>query len=658
MEVVLKPGDPWPLGAHWNGHGVNFALFSENARKVELCIFQGERMQTFPLPERTNNIWHGYLEGAKPGLTYAYKVHGENRPGNKFNPNILLLDPYAKELTGSFTYQPSSTSAHGLKCKVLANTYDWEGDTLPNIPWTDSVLYEAHIKGTTRLHPDIPEHLRGTYQGLSSPVMIDHFKKLGITAVSLLPVHYFIDEARLLKNGLTNYWGYNTLSFFVPDQRYASGNDGQSAIAEFRTMVKALHAAGIEVILDVVFNHTAETDEFGPTVSLRGIDNASYYLLPADNPDLYINYSGCGNTLNLANPDVLRLVMDALRYWVNEMHVDGFRFDLAAIMTRNSAFLGAIHQDPVLSQVKLIAEPWDLGPEGYQLGQFTPGWGEWNDRFRDDIRAYWLTGGAGSGALAQRLSASSETFRHRGRSPRASINFITAHDGFSLRDLVSYQHKHNERNGEGNRDGHGHNLSWNCGVEGETQDASIIECRQKLQRALLTTLLISQGVPMLQAGDELGRTQSGNNNAYCQDNPTTWIDWANIDKSLFEFVCQLIGLRRRFPQLHNRSWLSGQIRENGSRDVTWWHPNGRQMQNDDWHANDNVLGFILAPDARGNETLLALFNRGVLPCVFRLPEGNWESLCITDARVPFTHSIFNGTSHVAPRSVQLFVKKR
>lgn len=655
MTIVLKPGCPGPLGAHWDGHGVNFALYSENALQIELCIFQGERMQTFLLPEKTNNIWHGYLEGAEPGLGYAYKASGENHAGNKFNPDILLLDPYAKELTGSFTYQPSATSAHGLRAKVIDSAYDWAGDTLPNIPWNDTILYEAHVKGTTFLHPDIPKHLRGTYRGLSSPVMIDHFKKLGVTAVSLLPVHYFISEARLLNNGLTNYWGYNTLSFFVPDQRYASGNDGQSAIAEFKAMVKELHAEGIEVVLDVVFNHTAETDEFGPTISLRGIDNASYYLLPADNPNLYVNYSGCGNTLNFANANVLKLVMDALRYWVTEMHVDGFRFDLAAIMTRNSAFLGAIHQDPVLSGVKLIAEPWDLGPDGYQLGLFSPGWGEWNDRFRDDIRAYWLTGATGPGALAQRLAGSSEIFRHRGRAPQASVNFITAHDGFSLRDLVSYQDKHNEHNGEGNRDGHGHNLSWNCGIEGETQNTDIIECRQKLQRALLTTLLIAQGVPMLQAGDELGRTQAGNNNAYCQDNPMTWINWTNIDKPLLDFVHRLTALRRRFPQLRSRTWLTGQTGNNGLRDITWWHPDGRPMQSNDWHGN--VLGLILAPQTPEHETLLALFNRGAEPCVFRLPEGDWESLCMTDAQAPFTRSTFNKTSYVTPRSVQLFVNK-
>ena len=659
----LTAGRAWPLGAHFDGTGVNFTLYSANAQRVDLCLFDGDTMHTLALPQCTDQVWHGYLAGARPGLRYAFRVHGPDLPGNRFDPQQLLLDPYARELTGSFSYAASPSSAHGLTARVTDEAFDWGGDAPPAIAWADSVLYEIHVKGATARHPAVPEALRGTYAGLAAPAMIEHFKRLGITAVNLLPVHQFLDEERLVNNGLTNYWGYNTLAFFAPEPRYAARSGGQSVIAEFRAMVRALHAAGIEVILVVVFNHSAETDEFGPTISLRGIDNASYYRLPADNRNGYENFSGCGNTLNLANPRVLQLVMDALRYWVGEMHVDGFRFDLAAALTRDSGFLTAVRQDPLLARVKMIAEPWDLGPDGYHLGRFPAGWGEWNDRFRDLTRAFWLTGEADPAAMAQRLAGSSEIFRHGGRTPQAGINFITAHDGFTLRDLVSYQHKHNELNGEGNRDGHGHNLSWNCGEEGDSGDPVVLRRRHDLQRALLATLFIAQGVPMLQGGDELGRTQSGNNNAYCQDNALTWLDWDRADASLVDFTAGLIGLRQRFPQLRRTAWLSGQRNASGQRDIAWWHPGGREMSDSDWHTPlRGALGFVLAPDdsAAENEappqTLLVLINRDADAQTFRLPAGAWQQVCDSGSDAPFAAQPCQDSSTLAARSVRLLAQ--
>ena len=462
MKTSLQAGSAWPLGAHWDGAGVNFALFSAHATRVELCFWEDGLQRALPLPKCTDQVWHGYLPKAAPGLRYAYRVHGPAGPGHRFDPRRLLVDPYARELSGVFSYD-GEESGQALSAQVVDPAFDWEGDAPPDTPWEDSVFYEVHVKGATRLNLDVPQALRGTYAGLASPAMIGHLQRLGVTAVKLLPIHGFLDEKHLLRHGLCNYWGYNTLSFFAPEARYAARVGGQPVADEFRAMVRALHAAGIEVILDVVYNHTAETDEFGPTLSFRGIDNASYYRLVPNDPDRYENYSGCGNTFNLAHPRVLQLVMDSLRYWAGEMHVDGFRFDLAAALTRESAFLAAVAQDPLLSKVKLIAEPWDLGPHGYRLGRFPPGWREWNDRFRDDVRAFWLTGETGIGALAQRLAGSSEIFRHSGRASSSSVNFITAHDGFTLHDLVSYRHKHNEANGEHNRDGHNHNISCNCG---------------------------------------------------------------------------------------------------------------------------------------------------------------------------------------------------
>lgn len=655
----LEPGRAWPLGAHWDGEGVNFTLYSANAQRVDLCFFDGDTLHTLPLPRCTDQVWHGYLRGAAPGLAYAFRVHGPDGAGHRFNPQQLLLDPYARELSGTFSYRESPSSAHGLTARVVDEAYDWGDDAPPVTAWADSVLYEIHVKGATASHPEVPAALRGTYAGLASPPMLEHFKRLGITAVNLLPVHQFVDEQRLVNNGLTNYWGYNTLAFFAPEPRYASRVGGQSVIAEFRAMVRALHAAGIEVILDVVFNHSAETDENGPTVSFRGIDNASYYRLPADNRNGYENFSGCGNTLNLANPRVLQLVMDALRYWVGEMHVDGFRFDLAATLTRDSGFLTAVRQDPLLARVKMIAEPWDLGPDGYHLGRFPAGWSEWNDRFRDLTRAFWLTGEADPAAMAQRLAGSSEIFRHGGRAPQAGVNFITAHDGFTLSDLVSYQYKHNERNGENNRDGHGHNLSWNCGEEGESSDPVVLQRRHQLRRALLATLFVAQGVPMLQGGDELGRTQAGNNNAYCQDNALTWFDWANADASLIDFTAGLIGLRRRFAQLRRTAWLTGARYANGQRDIVWWHANGREMNDSDWHTPlRGALAFLLASEAQSADApaLLVLINRDADAQNFRLPPGTWQQLCDSASDSPFTPLACQDSSTLAARSVKLLAQ--
>jgi glycogen debranching enzyme GlgX len=661
---ALQNGRPWPLGGHWDGAGINFALFSAHAERVELCVWEGDALRTFLLPARTDQIWHGYLPGASPGLCYAYRVYGPSGPGHRFDPQRLLIDPYARELTGTFSWEQILPREQGLCSRVVAPTFDWGDDVAPATPWSDTVLYEIHVKGATQRHPGVPEHLRGTYAGLASPAMLEHLHRLGVTAVKLLPIHGFLDEKHLVQRGLTNYWGYNTLSFFAPEPRYASRADGQSTIDEFRSMVRSLHAAGIEVILDVVFNHTAETDEFGPTLSFRGIDNASYYVLKRDNPDLYENYSGCGNTFNVAHPRVLQLVMDSLRYWVQEMHVDGFRFDLAATLTRDSAFLAAIVQDPLLSRVKLIAEPWDLGPDGYRLGRFPPGWREWNDRFRDDVRAFWLTGEVGIGALAQRIAGSSEIFRHNGRSPTAGVNFITAHDGFTLRDLVTYRDKHNEPNGENNRDGHGHNLSCNCGVEGETDDLRVRECRSQLQRALLATLFFGQGVPMLQGGDELGRTQSGNNNAYCQDNAQTWLDWTNTDEALIDYTANLIRLRQSFVQLKSDRWLSGNIDATGQRDVTWWHPDGREMSEHDWHASPGILGMLLAPsppdgpEQPNPAALLLLFNRATDSLTFNLPPGEWKLRCDSHGDAPLDARTFIHRCPQAGRSVLLLEQGR
>jgi glycogen operon protein len=677
-EADLETGRPWPLGAHWDGFGVNFALFSAHAKAVELCVFDGDGMHSLPLQHCTDQVWHGYLAGAGPGLRYAYRVHGPDARehdhghhhghhhghahGHRFDSRRLLLDPYARELGGSFAWAVQDDSAHGLLACVVDEGFDWDGDAPPAIALADSVLYEVHVKGASRLHLGVPEELRGTYAGLAAPAMIEHYQRLGVTALNLLPVHHFLDEQHLTSRGRVNYWGYNSLAFFAPEPRYAARIGGQSVIAEFKTMVRSLHAAGLEVILDVVFNHTAESDETGPTLSFRGIDNLSYYLLPAGHLNRYENFTGCGNTVNLANPRVLQMVMDALRYWVGVMHVDGFRFDLAATLTRDSAFLAAARQDPLLQRVKLIAEPWDIGPDGYRLGRFLPGWSEWNDRFRDDVRAFWLTQHVGVATLAQRLAGSSEVFAGNGRAPQAGINFITAHDGFTLRDLVSYQKKHNELNGEDNRDGHGHNQSWNCGSEGESKDPAVRERRRRLQRALLATLLIAQGVPMLQSGDELGRTQSGNNNAYCHDNEMTWLDWSNADTDLIAFVAGLVGLRRRFQQLRRCRWLTGEATAGETPDVVWWHPAGRAMKLADWQSKKlGALGMLLAAEMPAVSTdegsLLCLINRDEIPVSFLLPKGKWRQVCDSGAAEPFASCQREKTTPVTARSVQILSRE-
>lgn len=622
-KLTVWPGDPYPLGATWDGEGVNFALFSENAEKVELCIFdsRGRReVQRIEMPEQTDQVWHAYLPEARPGLLYGYRVYGPYRPelGHRFNPNKLVLDPYAKFLVGRMRWSDAQfgyrvghknedlsfdrrNSAAGMpKCQVIDSAFTWGNDRPPRIPQADMIIYELHVKGFTALHPEIPPELRGSYAAIASAPVIDYLKRLGVNAVELMPVHAFVDDRHLLEKGLRNYWGYNSIGFFAPEARYSSTGE----VYEFKTMVKALHTAGIEVILDVVYNHTAEGNHLGPTLCFRGIDNAAYYRLLPEDPRYYRDYTGCGNTLNMMHPRVLQLIMDSLRYWVLEMHVDGFRFDLASALARElhevdrlGAFFDIIHQDPVLSQVKLIAEPWDLGEGGYQVGNFPVGWMEWNGKYRDNVRSYWKGEGGHIGELAYRLTGSSDLYEHGGRRPFASINFVTAHDGFTLRDLVSYNEKHNEANGEANRDGEDHNRSWNCGVEGATDDAQVLALRAKQQRNLLATLLLSQGVPMLLAGDEIGRTQNGNNNAYCQDNELTWIDW-NLDdeqRQLFLYVQWLIRLRAEHPVFRRRYFFQGNpIHGAGVKDVTWLHPEGGEMTEEEWnHDHARCIGMLL-----------------------------------------------------------------
>ncbi|HET6467433.1 MAG TPA: glycogen debranching protein GlgX [Geminicoccaceae bacterium] len=669
------PGNPFPLGATWDGYGVNFALFSGHAQKVELCLFDsgGRReLDRVVLPEYTHEIWHGYLPDVSPGQVYGYRVHGPYEPtrGHRFNANKLLLDPYAKALMGPlrwvdahFAYRIGSAredlafdrrdnAAAMPKCVVVDPAFTWGGHRPPDVPWSETIIYEAHVKGLTRLHPELPEQLRGTYAGLASPQVIDHLVRLGITAIELMPVHAFVDDRHLVQRGLRNYWGYNTIGFFAPEPRYLSPG---GRISEFKTMVRRLHAAGIEVILDVVYNHTAEGNHLGPTLSFKGIDNASYYRLVPDNPRYYMDVTGTGNTLDLSHPRVLQMVMDSLRYWAVEMRVDGFRFDLATTLGRDrdarfdpgSGFFDAIRQDPVLSQVKLIAEPWDVGFEGYRLGGHGPGFAEWNDRFRNTVRAFWKGDEAILPELSARLLASSDQFEHQGRRPWASVNFVTAHDGFTLQDVVAYNDKHNEANGEGNRDGHDHNLSWNCGVEGPAEDEPVLKLRQRQKRNMLATLLFAQGTPMLLMGDELGRSQQGNNNAYCQDNEISWLDWREItgaDRALAGFVAALTALRKRHPVLRRGRFLHGAVRSQlGIKDLTWLAPDGGEMSSEQWQdANARCLGMLLAGDAnpdltpRGtplvNSTLLVLMNAHHEPVPFtlpELPEGGWRPLLDT-----------------------------
>src|SRR5688500_14822733 len=595
------PGAPYPLGATWDGGGVNFALFSEHATAVELCLFDSPdatvESVTIPLTEQTDMVWHGYLPDIRPGQLYGYRVHGPHDPaaGHRFNRRKVLLDPYAGVIGREARWHPSlfgyphdgstedcdqqDSAPYAPLAAVIDASFTWGDDRPPRTPWHETVIYELHVKGFSKLNPQVPEPLRGTYLGLASEAGISHLKALGVTAVELMPVHHHLDEARLWEHGLVNYWGYNTLSYFAPDTRFAMSTAPLDCVREFKTMVRALHAAGLEVILDVVYNHTAEGDHHGPMLSLRGIDNASYYRLQPDNCARYQDFTGCGNTLNMRSPRVLQLIMDSLRYWVLEMHVDGFRFDLASALARElhavdklGAFFDIIHQDPVLSTVKLIAEPWDLGEGGYQVGNFPPRWAEWNGKYRDTLRAFWRGDGGGVSELATRLSGSSDLYAQSGRLPYASINFITSHDGFTMADLVSYERKHNEANLEGNRDGENHNISWNCGVEGPTNDPDINALRRKHRRNLMASLLLSHGVPMLSGGDELGRTQRGNNNPYCQDNEISWTGWQTDDHgaAFLAFVRNLIALRRAQPVLRRRRFFLGRsIRGATVKDVAW-----------------------------------------------------------------------------------------
>ena len=662
-SMKIWPGKPYPLGATWDGAGVNFSLFSENATKVELCLFDGpevRRETRISLREQTHQIWHSYFPEVRPGQFYGYRVHGPYEPqeGHRFNAAKLLLDPYAKAIHGTVQWSDAlfgysighkdqdlsrsdSDSAAGIpKCVVVDPAFSWGNDTPPATPWHKTIINELHVKGFTVRHPAVPPELRGTYAALAHPPVIDDLKSLGITAVELLPVHQFVADKHLRDRGLTNYWGYNSVGFFAPDARYATtGGIGQQ-VAEFKSMVRALHREGIEVILDVVYNHTGEGNHMGPTLCFRGIDNASYYRVVENNRRYYMDYTGCGNTLDMTHPRVLQLIMDSLRYWVIEMHVDGFRFDLASTLARElhdvdrlGAFFDIIQQDPVISQVKLIAEPWDLGPGGYQVGNFPVLWVEWNAAYRDTARRFWKGDGGQVGALGYRLTGSSDLYGHNGRLPYASINFITAHDGFTLHDLVNYNEKHNEANGEENRDGHNENLSWNCGVEGATDDPEILALRERQKRNFLAALFLSQGVPMLLAGDEFGRTQGGNNNAYCQDNEISWLDW-KLDRprrELLEFTRFLIRLRQEHPVLRRRHFFQGRrIRGSEVKDLAWFRADSKEMSDEDWN-NPETRGFglRLAGDAieelddRGNrivdDTLLILLNAYHEAIPFTLP---------------------------------------
>jgi glycogen operon protein len=672
-KARVREGLPFPLGATWTGLGVNFALFSANATKVELCLFdeQGQNeIERVELPEFTDEVWHGFLPDARPGSIYGYRVHGTYEPenGHRFNPNKLLIDPYAKAVVGNLDWNPAvfayqmetgddltfderDSAPFMPRCRVIDPAFTWGDERAPRAPWERTVIYEMHVRGYTKLHPSVPEELRGTFRGLTEPDVLDHIRSIGVTAVELLPVHTFVNDSHLLDKGLANYWGYNTIAFFAPARRYAHVPD--FAFAEFKEMVARFHAAGIEVILDVVYNHTAEGNQLGPTLSFKGIDNASYYRLLPDQRRYYINDTGTGNTFNLSHQRVLQMVTDSLRYWVQEMHIDGFRFDLGTILAREihgfdagGGFLDSCRQDPVLSSVKLIAEPWDCGPGGYQVGGFSPGWAEWNDRYRDTVRAYWKGDEGKVADFAARLTGSADFFNHRGRRPWASVNFVTAHDGFTLNDLVSYENKHNEANGEENRDGSSDNRSCNYGVEGPADDANIVELRERQKRNMLSSLLLSQGIPMLLAGDEFGRTQRGNNNAYCQDNEISWVDWSRDERgeSLTAFVRRLSSLRNRYPVLRRSRFLTAAWDEElGIKDSTWLTPGGDEMTPENWQdPAAKCFGLLLDGRAqmsgirrRGSEaTLLLVVNAHHDVVVFNLAKAiggrDWRRLIDTN----------------------------
>ena len=677
VKLRVWPGKPYPLGATWDGAGVNFALFSEHATRVELCLFDSTEdvaeSQRIPLTERTDLVWHGYFPDLEPGQLYGYRVYGPYEPakGHRFNPKKIVLDPYAKAIgrdvkwddslfgykvgdpAADLSFDDRDNAAFAPLASVIDTAFTWGDDRPPRIPWHKSLIYEAHVKGLTMLHPNVPDRLRGTYAGVASEAIIEHLRSLGVTAIELMPAHYHLNDRHLIENGMTNYWGYNTLGFFAPHLAYASRNSPRKSVQEFKMMVRALHAAGIEVILDVVYNHTAEGNQMGPTLSMRGVDNASYYRLAPD-PRYYMDFTGCGNTLKMIEPRVLQLIMDSLRYWVTEMHVDGFRFDLASTLARElhdvnrlGAFFDIIHQDPILSQVKLIAEPWDVGPGGYQVGNFPVLWTEWNGKYRDTVRRFWKGDGGLVSEFATRLAGSSDLYQHDGRKPYASINFVTCHDGFTLQDLVSYSHKHNEANGESNRDGANDNDSWNCGAEGPTNDPGIIELRERQKRNFIATLLFSQGVSMIRAGDELSQTKLGNNNTYNQDNELTWLNW-ELDprqQSFLEFVRNCTRIWSEQPVLQRRNFFNGRpIRGTDIKDISFFDPSGNQMDDAAWNAGFvRCMGVRLAGDIineldeRGEpitgDTLLLLLNAHWERIDFTLPETrpehSWQTMIDT-----------------------------
>jgi glycogen operon protein len=686
-KMRVWTGAPYPLGATWTGTGVNFAIYSENATGIDLCLFDEPETDRenvrIRFREKTDHVWHLFLPDAQPGQLYGYRVYGLYAPqeGHRFNASKVVIDPYARAIAGKVLWGPEMFAyplggpAEDLKrdyqdnvalmpkCVVIDPTFDWKDDKPPRIPLANSVIYEVHVAGFTKLWKLVAKEIRGSYSGLSSPAAIDYFKKLGITAVELLPIHEHSDEGFLLDRGVTNYWGYNTLGFFAPESSYSSRGVVGEQVTEFKSMVRALHGAGIEVILDVVYNHTAEGNHLGPTLSFKGIDNAAYYRLVNGNPRYYMDYTGCGNTPNTQNPRVLQLIMDSLRYWVSEMHVDGFRFDLAStlgredhLFSRNSAFFDILLQDPVLSQVKLISEPWDVGEGGYMVGGFPIPWSEWNGKYRDCVRRYWKGDGGTLAELGYRISGSPDLYEHQGKRPYASINFVTAHDGFTLNDLVSYNEKHNESNGEGNHDGDNNNNSWNCGVEGPSDDPEIKNLRERQKRNFLATLFLSQGVPMINAGDEFGRTQHGNNNAYCQDNEISWFnwDWTSDQSMLFEFACKLAEFRRNHSVFRRPKFFAGKrIRGSDVKDVTWFCPNGAEMKESDWtNGFSKCLGMLVSGstrdvrDAEGepvlDDTYLLLMNAHYEPLTFILPgrdEIRWQTVINTTVPTGFLEKI-------------------
>jgi glycogen operon protein len=699
MARAVWPGQPYPLGAAYDGVGTNFAVFSEVAERVELCLFdEGGAETRVDLPEVTAFCWHGYLPDVGPGQRYGYRVHGPWAPdeGHRCNPAKLLLDPYARAIDGEvrwaeavFPYRfgdpegsrnDDDSAPHVPRSLVVTPFFDWGHDRSPRTAWHDTIVYEMHVKGFTARHPAVPEELRGTYAGLAHPAAIEHLQRLAVTAVELMPVHEFIHDGHLLERGLRNYWGYNSIGFLAPHHEYAARRQAGQQVQEFKQMVKSLHEAGIEVILDVVYNHTAEGNHLGPVLGFKGLDNAAYYRLVADQRRYYMDYTGTGNSLNMRHPHVLQLIMDSLRYWVQDMHVDGFRFDLAAALARElhdvdrlSAFFDLIQQDPVVQQVKLIAEPWDVGEGGYQVGNFPPLWSEWNGKYRDTVRDYWRSVDHTPPEFAYRMAGSPDLYEGTGRRPSASVNFVTCHDGFTLRDLVSYNDKQNEANGEDNRDGESHNRSWNCGVEGPTDDPEVLALRARQVRNFLTTLLVSQGIPMLLMGDELGRTQEGNNNAYCQDNDISYVQWETADTDLIEFTTQLIQLRRKHPVFRQRRWfLARPIHGTGASDIAWFRPDGEEMLDAEWQSGwaKSFAVFlngdgITSPGPRGeriaDESFYAAFNAYWEPVRFRMPGPEWGKAWL--AVVDTAGAVADGPAEaleagvevdVAGRSIMLF----